>query len=168
MELEEILKNLELSGGIVITGISRRVTNFLAALNEATETLRGLIRTDVLDANTRMFHHIVRRATNVRENALIFGKVRNSEAIKEFQQNIDMPFGSNISREASKLAVWALEKQIPKKPIFDYNLSDTLSKFHCECGKTIKVNHDAGIMDDNDVPNYCSRCGCRLDWSDEE
>lgn len=35
-----------------------------------------------------------------------------SEAIKEFQQNIDMPFGSNISREASKLAIQALENQI--------------------------------------------------------
>lgn len=31
------------------------------------------------------------------------------EAIKEFQQNIDMPFGSNISREASELAIQALE-----------------------------------------------------------
>lgn len=28
----------------------------------------------------------------------------------------------------------AREKQTAKKPIFDYNLSDTLSKFHCECG----------------------------------
>lgn len=33
-----------------------------------------------------------------------------NEAIKEFQQNIDMPFGSNISREASELAIQALEK----------------------------------------------------------
>lgn len=33
-----------------------------------------------------------------------------NEAIKEFQQNIDMPFGSNISREASGLAIQALEK----------------------------------------------------------
>lgn len=33
-----------------------------------------------------------------------------SEAIREFQQNIDMPFGSNISREASKLAIQALEE----------------------------------------------------------
>lgn len=57
---------------------------------------------------------------------------------------------------------------ITKKPIFDYNLSDTLSKFHCECGKTIKVSHDIGIMDNNDAPSYCSKCGCRLDWSDEE
>ena len=41
MELEEILKGLELSGGIVITGNSRRVTNFLAALDEATEILKN-------------------------------------------------------------------------------------------------------------------------------
>lgn len=32
-----------------------------------------------------------------------------NEAIKEFQQNIDMPFGSNISREASELAIQAIE-----------------------------------------------------------
>ena len=42
MELEEILKGLELSGGIVITGNSRRVTNFLAALDEATEILKKI------------------------------------------------------------------------------------------------------------------------------
>lgn len=131
-----------------------------------------------------------------------------NEAIKEFQQNIDMPFGSNISREASELAIQALEtikklsdhkmtaevlenymqfedecvkkgftfksvieareKQIAKKPIFDYNLSDTLSVFHCECGNTIKVSHDIGIMNNNNAPNYCSKCGCKFDWSDEE
>lgn len=32
-----------------------------------------------------------------------------SEAIKEFQQNIDMPFRSNISIEASELAIQALD-----------------------------------------------------------
>lgn len=42
MEVKEMLKGLELSGGIVITGNSRRVTNFLAALNEATETLKKI------------------------------------------------------------------------------------------------------------------------------
>lgn len=36
--------------------------------------------------------------------------MEKSEAIKEFQQNIDMPFGSNISREASELAIQALEE----------------------------------------------------------
>lgn len=42
MELKEILKGLELSGGIVITGNSRRVTNFLTALDEATEILKRI------------------------------------------------------------------------------------------------------------------------------
>lgn len=61
-----------------------------------------------------------------------------------------------------------IEKQMPKKPIFSHNLSDTLSVFHCECGNTIKVSHDIGIMNNNNAPNYCSKCGCRFDWSDEE
>lgn len=59
-------------------------------------------------------------------------------------------------------------KQTAKKPIFNHNLSDTLSVFRCECGNTIKVSHDTGIMDNNNAPNYCSKCGCRFDWSDEE
>ena len=54
------------------------------------------------------------------------------------------------------------------KPIFNHNLSDTLSLFHCECGNAIKVSHDIGIMDNNNAPNYCSKCGCRLDWSDDD
>lgn len=70
--------------------------------------------------------------------------------------------------KANEMAIKALEKQIPKKPIFNHNLSDTLSVFHCECGNVIKVSHDVGIMDNNNAPNYCSKCGCRLDWSDEE
>lgn len=94
-----------------------------------------------------------------------------NEAIAEVRFNMST-IGlkeSSVKRvvKARDLAIKALEKQIPKKPIFDYNLSDTLSKFRCECGKTIKVNHDVGIMDDNDAPNYCSDCGQKLDWSEE-
>ena len=74
----------------------------------------------------------------------------------------------NIPLKNMEMIVQALEKQIPKKPIFNHNLSDTLSLFHCECGNAIKVSHDIGIMNNNNAPNYCSRCGCRLDWSDEE
>lgn len=55
--------------------------------------------------------------------------------------------------EALNMAIKALEKQTPKKPIFNHNLSDTLSVFHCECGNTIKVSHDIGIMNNNNAPN---------------
>ena len=70
--------------------------------------------------------------------------------------------------KANEMAIQALEKQIPKKPIFNHNYSDTLSVFHCECRNIIKVSHNAGTMDNNDAPNYCSKCGCKLDWSDKE
>lgn len=40
-----------------------------------------------------------------------------SEAIKELQDNIDLPFGVTVSDEASRIAIKAFEKQIPKKPI---------------------------------------------------
>lgn len=91
-----------------------------------------------------------------------------SEAIKELQQYVGLPFEMDVLEEAAKMAIQALEKQIPKKPIFSHNLSDTLSVFHCECGNIIKVSHDIGIMNNNNAPNYCSKCGCRLDWSDSE
>ena len=64
-----------------------------------------------------------------------------SEAIKEFQQNIDMPFGSNISREASGLAIQALEKQIPKKP---YHISqvDDNDNANVECQACHALPHN--------------------------
>lgn len=95
-----------------------------------------------------------------------------NEAIREVRFNMSTIGLSDKAAkrvvEARNMAIKALEKQIPKKPIFNHNLSDTLSVFHCECGNVIKVSHDAGIMDNNNAPNYCSKCGCRLDWSDEE
>ncbi len=90
-----------------------------------------------------------------------------TEAIECLESNKPTS-GYVMLQESIDMAIQALEKQIPKKPIFDHNLSDTLSVFHCECGNTIKVSHDIGIMNNNNAPNYCSKCGCRLDWSDEE
>ena len=37
------------------------------------------------------------------------------EAVKELQDNIDLPFGVTVSDEASRMAINALEKQIPEK-----------------------------------------------------
>ena len=46
-----------------------------------------------------------------------------NEAIKELKQNIEMPFGSNISNEVSKLAIKALEE------IQKYQAIGTVEKF---------------------------------------
>ena len=92
------------------------------------------------------------------------------EAIKRIKECRNTPnFQPYIyMNESLNMAIQALEKQIAKKTIFNHNLSDTLSVFHCECGNIIKVSHDVGIMNNNNAPNYCSKCGCRLDWSDED
>lgn len=62
--------------------------------------------------------------------------MKENEAIKEFQQNIDMPFGSNISREASELAIQALETI---KKLSDRNMTtevlENYMQFEDECVK---------------------------------
>ena len=96
----------------------------------------------------------------------------NKEAIEKIERNIcgHMDWCGNRDCEKCEveLAIKALEKQIPKKAIFSHNLSDTLFVFNCDCGNTIKVSHDAGIMNNNNAANYCSKCGCRLDWEEED
>ena len=66
-------------------------------------------------------------------------------------------------QELSDMAILALEKQMPKKPDFELNLSDYISRFICKCGKKIIVRHDSGVMDNHDAPNYCPDCGQALD-----
>lgn len=60
----------------------------------------------------------------------------------------------------------AVEKQRGEKPIFEMNYGDFESLFSCECGKKIVVRHDRGVMGNHVGPNYCSKCGKKLDWSD--
>lgn len=108
-----------------------------------------------------------------------------SEAIKEFHQNIDMPFGCNISREASELAVWALEKQIPMKPILKNGENGSFVDYengHGEykvtkwqdwvcpiCGWFVgqRYNRSQNHSHDQRKCNYCNECGQKIDWSDE-
>lgn len=102
-----------------------------------------------------------------------------SEAIKVcntiiFASSLRNPQGTPLNTtkkelaEAMGMAIQALEKQVPKKPIFNHNHSDTLSIFHCECGNFIKVKHDIGTINNNNAPNYCSNCGQKLKWSVKE
>ena len=91
-----------------------------------------------------------------------------SEAIELIEKDLKLHSKdlSSKYKNGLRMAIQALEKQIPKKPIFDFNSSDTLSKFHCDCGKIIWVHHDIGTMDNNDAPNYCDNCGQKLDWDE--
>lgn len=60
--------------------------------------------------------------------------------------------------EAKKMAVAAMRKQIPQKPV-TYTATN---RADCPvCGETVRgINKPFG--------NYCSGCGQALDWSDEQ
>lgn len=83
----------------------------------------------------------------------------SSEAIKELQENIDLPFGSNISKETTNLAIQALEKQIPKKPVKSENqVVRYVNTYYCP-------TCELGITGTN-IAKWCYHCGQKIDWSD--
>ena len=88
------------------------------------------------------------------------------EAIEFLKKYTDDEVYTKKCISAHSMAISALEKQIPKKAKFDFNLNDRTSSYRCDCGKWIKVRHDCGTFNNNNAPNYCPECGQRLDWSD--
>ena len=83
-----------------------------------------------------------------------------SEAIKELHEI--RPRGGIIPQkraEAIDMAINALEKQIPKNPHKNF---EKFSGVWCSCGKYLGKGYFV------DKPSYCTDCGQKLDWSDEE
>lgn len=60
--------------------------------------------------------------------------------------------------EALQMAIQALEKQIPKKPLYIENLGCTALWLCPVCERRI-IRSDLV---------YCHQCGQKLDWSDED
>lgn len=89
-----------------------------------------------------------------------------SEAIEELKYDCkelgkaipcDTSWGSSFEN-AYRIAIQAIEKQIPKKPQKTF---EKLIGVWCSCGKYFVK----GYFVDN--PNYCPNCGQKLDWNDE-
>ena len=86
-----------------------------------------------------------------------------NEAIEEFKQRLELIekcYRGEVEdyKQALELGVKALEKQIPKNPITHSNTN----RADCPCcGATVR-----GIK--NPFGDWCSNCGQKLDWSDEE
>lgn len=77
--------------------------------------------------------------------------MKASEAIETIQFDLEIggEIHSQVLRDAADVAIRALSKQIPKKPIA----------------------HQCTTCGDAVLPfegSYCSNCGQKLDWSDEE
>lgn len=65
-----------------------------------------------------------------------------------------------IKKEVCDMAIEALEKQIPKKPI---NQSEEYDRTYGNCPCCGEM-----VVDYPDDFRVCSNCGQRLDWSGEE
>ena len=79
-----------------------------------------------------------------------------SEAIELIEKDLKLHSKdlSSKYKNGLRMAIQALEKQIPKKPKTD----DRYVMYICRCcNDFVKVSH-----------NYCQNCGQKLDWGDEE
>lgn len=86
------------------------------------------------------------------------------EAIKELRDNIDLPFGVTVSDEASRMAIKALEKRIPKKPIINHiNTNEDVTEIEYTCSVC-----GTNFVELTPCEEWCPYCGNKIDWSDEE
>ena len=77
------------------------------------------------------------------------------EAIKELSYD-ETAYGGKCTSEVREIAIQALEKQIPKKPLFGTVRNDTT--YHCGSCKKFIGFYDTRIYE------YCHNCGQKLDW----
>lgn len=89
------------------------------------------------------------------------------EAIKSLKNIIEYWTYKPTEVEAAKLAIEALEKQIPKKPIVS-NCAES-NTYRCKCGRFLKqIYFDRAGTIQGYEQAYCPGCGQAIDWSVEE
>lgn len=90
---------------------------------------------------------------------------------------IDVRFCSdddiNKTETALKLAISALEKQIPKKPVIKTHKyigsdDDFVNKYHCPVCNSLMINEDTNGFYAGRIQKYCDDCGQALDWRETE
>ena len=83
------------------------------------------------------------------------------QAISHFWYGVSHDIFSEPVTTYAKLAIEALEKQIPKKPLHMHK------NYYCPICK-----EDGWMLWDDAIPNdmdeYCGKCGQAIDWSDDE
>ena len=88
----------------------------------------------------------------------------NKEAIKILNAAKLMTEGISDLSEACKMAISALEKQIPKKPIYQ---ADGYYDGELVYDTWLCPNCDTAYDVDMDEHNYCPNCGQAIDWLEE-
>lgn len=68
------------------------------------------------------------------------------------------PAETNEDVELAGIAIEALEKQIPKRPLGGFDFANNEYKICCKCSAIVK--------DGEWRANYCPDCGQAIDWSE--
>lgn len=85
----------------------------------------------------------------------------NKEVRDNFVQDLaENAYLNMCSTEEMKVAIEALEKQIPKKPI---NVEKHYYECPC-CKQDLGVSDDDIFVYQNPIKKYCDNCGQALDW----
>lgn len=92
--------------------------------------------------------------------------IDNLKCMRLYMQITDEKSESKFSEDdyiANDMAIKALEKQVPTKPIHvTYRLKTGTLHHMAYCGNCGKYNQRVYIRD-----KYCRKCGCKIDWRDE-
>ena len=92
-----------------------------------------------------------------------------NEAVEamQFDLKIGGEIHSQVLRDAVDVAIQALEKQIPKKPIMKQCFEDLEEEYLC-CPTCGEILTDRIPADNKTFYFHCMNCAQKLDWSDEE
>lgn len=98
-------------------------------------------------------------------------KILKKDSCYECAQGTDSPlnceYGGCRVAKATRMAIQALEKQIPKKPIIKQYFKDMEEEYLC-CPTCGEILTDRIPADNKTFYFHCMNCGQKFDWSDEE
>lgn len=84
----------------------------------------------------------------------------NEEAIRRLKPIVDNEAYTDAFQDTCRLAIAALEKQIPKKPLNGKSCPNCFYgglKYDCEHNLFVLIDY-----------HHCKACGQTIDWSDEK
>ena len=93
-----------------------------------------------------------------------------SEAIKILQRDLQIQLENKAlpdGIEAIQIAIQALEKQIPKKPIMKQYFENLEEEYLC-CPTCGEILTDRIPMDNKDFYFHCLNCGQKFNWESDE
>ena len=94
-------------------------------------------------------------------------KMKNMRLYMQIEdKNNDCKFTED-DYKANEMAIQALEKQIPKKPIMKQYFEDLEDEYLC-CPTCGEILTDRIPADNKTFYFHCMNCGQKFDWSDEE